>query len=97
MRPDGERVAWTLAFPKHVEYGTFDGVLPFFIEWESPGLHPGGATPKGLNLRALWIGHPKPAVVRGALLALGLDCEVGPAPAASITVELETPRGRVTL
>ena len=97
VRPDGQRLAWTLAFPKHREHGTFDGALPFFIEWESVQNHPGRTAPQGLRLRAFAIRHPEPEALRGALEALGLGCAVVLSARAAISVELETPRGPVVL
>ena len=97
VRPDGQRLAWTLAFPKHREHGTFDGALPFFIEWESVQNHPGRTAPQGLRLRALSIRHAEPKALRGALEALGLDCAVVLSSRAAISVELETPKGPVVL
>ncbi len=97
VRPDGSRLAWTLAFPKHWQHGAFDGMLPFFIEWQSPESHPGRATPQGLTLCALSIRHPEPESVRGALQAFGIECAVSRSPTASISAEFETPRGPVRL
>ena len=96
VRPDGKRLAWTLAFPRHREEGNFGGALPFFIEWESLESHPGGSTPPGMTLRSLSIQYPKSERLSGALASLGIECAVSRA-AASIQVELETPRGIVVL
>ncbi len=96
VRPDGKRLAWTLAFPRHREHGNFDGALPFFIEWESLGNHPGRSTPPGMTLRSLSIQHPNSESLTRALAALGIECAVTRA-AASIRVELETPRGIVVV
>jgi len=97
IRPDGTRLAWTLAFPKHRRFLAFDGALPFLIEWESCDHHPGESTPPGLNLRTLRFSHPEPGRLKDALAALGIDAAVDPAAAPSIEVELDTPRGRVVL
>lgn len=97
VRPDGARLAWRLAFPKQRRYGVFDGALPFLIEWESLNHHPGRSAPSGLALRVLRFLHPEPRDLQEALAALGIDAEIAGAAAASIEVELETPRGRVVL
>ncbi len=97
VRPDGTRLAWTLAFPRHRTHDVFGGALPFFIEWESYDHHPGKSTPPGLTLRGLRFDHPEPGSLKQALAALGIDAFVGPAAAASIRVELDTPRGPVIL
>lgn len=96
LRPDGARLGWTLAFPKHRKHATFDGALPFLIEWESFEHHPGTSSPKGLTLLGLRFTHPEGEALKRALEALGIEGAVEQA-AASIEVELDTPRGRVSL
>jgi hypothetical protein len=97
LRPDGTRLAWTLLFPRHRSNNLFDGALPFFIEWESYAHHPGKSTPPGLTLHALCFSHPQTDSLKEALAALGIDGTVSRAAAASIDVELDTPRGVVLL
>ena len=97
VRPDGTRLAWTLAFPKHGERGSFGGAFPFFIEWESLESHPGRTTPQGLSLRSLSFEHPWPEALRDALEAVRIEGPVTLSAAPSIGVELETPRGPVRL
>lgn len=97
LRPDGSTLAWTLAFPKHRERGTFDGLVPFFIEWNAGVTHPGAATPPGLSLRSLSFRHPDPDAVRRALSVLDLEAQVERAQRPSIRVSLDTPRGMVTI
>ena len=97
VRPDGTRLAWTLAFPKHRTRGAFDGTLPFLIEWESYEHHPGKSTPPGLTLSALHFDHPEPGPLKQALAALGIDAAVQPAAVAAVRVQLDTPRGPVVL
>lgn len=97
VRPDGTRLAWTLAFPKDRQHGVYGGALPFLIEWESNEAHPGRSTPSGLGLRAFSIGHPEPAALESALRGLGMDAAVQAADETQLSVELETPRGVVRL
>lgn len=97
VRPDGSRLAWTLAFPRHRDHATFGGLLPFFIEWRPGTTHPGTTTTPGLSLRSLSFRNPDPDVVRRALLALDLDARIEASDRASIGVSLETPRGAVTI
>lgn len=96
VRPDGTRLAWTLAFPRHLEQGTFEGALPFFIEWESPAHHPGLSTPPGLTLLSLSFEHPEPGALRAALHSLDLSSDIKAALEPRIAVSLATPRGVVT-
>lgn len=97
IRPDGTRLAWTLAFPRQTERGTFEGALPFFIEWESPAHHPGLSTPKGLSLLSLSFEHPEPAALGAAFQSLDLRGDIAAAPDPRIVATLATPRGVVTL
>lgn len=97
VRPDGTRLAWTLAFPRHVGNGNFGGALPFLIEWDSLDPHPGGSAPPGLALRSLRFEHPDPGSLGRALRALGIEVAVSPSPVAAIRVGLDTPRGPVVL
>lgn len=96
VRPDGTRLGWTLAFPKHRRHAIFDGALPFLIEWESFDHHPGTSAPKGLAVHSLRFAHPEDESLKEALAALGIEAEVKRA-APSIAVELETPKGRILL
>jgi len=97
VRPDGTRLAWSLAFPKDRERGTFGGALPFLIEWDEASAHPGGSAPSGLRLRSISIGHPDQAALNGALEALDIEGAAREEKAASIRIELETPKGVVIL
>ncbi|MDO9147988.1 MAG: VOC family protein [Hydrogenophaga sp.] len=81
VRDDGQRL--------------FNGALPTLIQWGDA--HPARSMPpSGLALHALSVGHPEARTLQAALGAAGLDTPVVSGPAA-IMVELDTPRGRVTL
>ena len=97
IRPDGTRLAWSLAFPRQVEGGTLEGALPFFIEWESLVHHPGRSTPTGLSLLSLSFEHPEPGALRAALQSLDLRGDIAAAPEPRIVVTLATPRGVVRI
>lgn len=97
VRPDGTRLEWTLAFPRQIEHGTFDGALPFFIEWDSSSPHPGQLTPPGLTLLSLSFEHGQPAALGAALQRLDLRAEITNAPLSRLVTTLDTPRGLVTL
>ncbi len=97
VRPDGARLAWSLAFPRHEHHGDFSGALPFFIEWEDPALHPGRSTPGGLHLRAMSIAHPAATVLAAGFQAFGIDPGVIENATARVRVELDTPKGVVIL
>lgn len=97
VRPDGTRLAWTLAFPRDRAHGVFGGALPFLIEWESDEAHPGRNTPPGLRLRDLSLCHPEPEALGNVLRGLDMDVRVKAAAEPQIQVELDTPRGVVRL
>ena len=97
VRPDGTRLAWTLAFPKDHRHGAYTGVLPFLIEWESDEAHPGRSTPSGLRPGSLSLRHPEREALEKALCSLGIEANVQAAAEPQIQVELETPRGLVRL
>lgn len=97
IRPDGARLSWTLAFPAHRTEGDFGGLLPFLIEWGSEEHHPGKSTPQGLALIDLHLRHPGAGALNHALASLGIEGRATGDAYASMSVELETPRGRVVL
>jgi hypothetical protein len=97
IRPDGTRLAWSLAFPRHAARGNFEGALPFFIEWEAGSAHPGLSAPSGLRLLSMSIGHPSHAELNEALRSLGIEGAVRDGTTPSIQVELDSPRGVVVL
>jgi hypothetical protein len=97
VRNDGSRLSWTLAFPKHREHDAFNGALPFFIEWDDVEAHPARGAPPGLRLRAMTLRHPHGEALRAALSSLGIDASVEPATHEGIRVELDTPRGVVSV
>lgn len=91
--PAGDLVAWRLTPPT----GGFDGVIPFLIDWLDT-THPSGNLP-GISLRTFTITHPDTDGVRKALAAVGA---LGPVSAvkqgeAGISLELDTPNGRVRI
>ncbi len=97
VRPDGTRLAWTLAFPRLIARGTLGGVLPFFIDWAATEHHPGQTSSPGLTLRGFAIEHPEPGDVLDGLRALGLDAPVHEAVNARIRVEVLGPSGSIVL
>ena len=97
IRPDGTRIAWVLAFPKHRDHGTFGGALPFVIEWESAEVHPGRTAPAGLILRSMSLAHPNASELAVALKTLGIAEPVVHADRPVIRVEIDGPKGRIVL
>lgn len=67
-RPDGELLAWRLAFPPD----DLGGVVPFLIDWDDTA-HPSASLPGGTGLDELVLEHPEPDRVRAVLAAVGGD------------------------
>ncbi len=92
----GDRT-WRLTVPRNGSL-PMGGLLPAFIEW-SPGPHPStGQQDLGVALRKVHLHHPDPVHLTSLLGTLSVDhlAEVHEGP-ASLSFELETPKGTVTL
>ncbi len=82
VRDDGQRL--------------LDGCLPTLIQWGK--VHPAQSMPaSGLHLRSLRLCHPQAALLQAALQAIDLHGVVVTAGAATLSAELDTPAGLVTL
>ena len=72
VRPDGKTLQWrSFALKKD-----FDGVLPFFIEWNPSSIHPSQDAPTGCTLQHYLIESPAVEDVRSVAGKLGLEVEV---------------------
>lgn len=90
--PTGQLVRWRLLMPTGHAYGP---LVPFFIDWgDSP--HPADGLPSACRLAGLQITHPEAWSLRVLMEKLEIEVQVDAGP-ASLSAELETPRGRVTL
>ena len=75
VRPDGKTLQWkSFALKKD-----FDGVLPFFIEWNRSSIHPSQDAPAGCTLEHFFIESPAVEEVRTVAGKLGLEVELKPA------------------
>src|SRR5215471_4090832 len=75
IRSDGKTLQWkSFALKKD-----FDGVLPFFIEWNRSSIHPSQDAPSGCTLEHFFIESPAVEDVRSVAGKLGLEVEVKPA------------------
>ena len=93
-RPDGLRLDWRLTTQR--DPPPCDGLAPFLIAWGATP-HPAVTAPRGCTLVALRAEHPDPSAVRALLAAIGVELEVGPAPAPLLIATLATPNGPVEL
>lgn len=72
VRPDGKTLQWrSFALKKD-----FDGVLPFFIEWDRSSIHPSQDAPSGCTLQQFFIESPAMEDVRLVAGKLGLEVEL---------------------
>jgi hypothetical protein len=96
-RPDGKLLSWK-TFGVKSELAA-DGVdpIPFFIEWAADSRHPSEDSPKGCELVALEIAHPKPADVDGVLTKLGIEAKAKARNRVVLLATLRTPKGTLKL
>jgi hypothetical protein len=74
----------------------FDGALPTLIQWGDT--HPAGTMPdSGIGLTQMTLSHPQAPALREALNSIGLSGPTVSTGAPTLQVELQTPRGPVTL
>lgn len=92
-RHDGTRLTWQLTDPVPL---TFDGVVPFLIDWGS-SIHPARTAPSGAQLVGLRCEHPDAARVERILQLLSLRVDVCEAAKPAIVATVKTPLGTVEL
>jgi catechol 2,3-dioxygenase-like lactoylglutathione lyase family enzyme len=92
-RPDGVTLNWKLY---NVDAPLAGPTMPFFIDWlGSP--HPSADSPQGCKLTGFGIGHPNPDEMKRIFTALKIDAPVTQAAKPTITAQLDTPNGVITL
>jgi len=94
-RPDGNVLKWKTLGVMNDLGMTGVEPIPFFIQWAADSVHPSQDSPKGCELLALEIEHPKPAGVIAVLTKLGIDGKVKAGENARLSATLRTPKGRV--
>jgi hypothetical protein len=94
-RPDGKVLKWKTLGVMNDLGMTGVEPIPFFIQWAADSVHPSQDSPKGCELLALEIEHPKPASVIAILTKLGIDGKVKAGENARLSATLRTPKGRV--
>lgn len=96
-RPDGKVLRWKT-------FGVMNGLgaddvepIPFFIEWAADSVHPSQDSPKGCELLALEVAHPRPVDVNDVLAKLGIEAKVKARDRGLLVATLRTPKGTLKL
>lgn len=92
-RPDGTTLNWVSLTLKDDN----DGVLPFFIEWDSHSLHPSMDAPTGCRLTDLWISARNPVGVRALAEKLQLDVRIRTSKELRLAATIVGPKGSLRL
>jgi hypothetical protein len=96
--PEGVRLYWQWMAPAAVQFGF---AFPFFIDWlDSP--HPAESLSRlqpqsELSLVSFSIGHPEAAELRRTLIEIGSTIDTFAADDVQFRLQLQTPRGIVSL
>jgi hypothetical protein len=92
-RPDGVALNWKLY---NVDAPLAGPTMPFFIDWlGSP--HPSEDSPQGCKITGFAVGHPNPDEMKRIFAALLIDVPVTQAAKPTVTAQIETPKGPITL
>lgn len=89
VRPDGKTLRWRSFALKN----DFDGVLPFFIEWDRSSIHPSQDASSGCTLQHFLIESPAMKDVQMVAGRLGLEVELKPAKAPVLRARIIGKRG----
>jgi hypothetical protein len=93
VRPDGTTLSWaSLTLKKDDE-----GVLPFFIDWDSKSPHPSVDAPAGCRLTDLWITAPDPTALRELAAKLQLDVQIQHSNELRLAATIAGPKGSLRL
>jgi|ERR1051326_1489388 hypothetical protein len=92
-RPDGKVLRWKSSSLKQ----DFDGVLPFFIEWNSESIHPSQDAPAGCTLEHFSLESSAAKDVRAAAAKLALNVEVKPGKTAGLHARIAGKKGAFEL
>jgi len=92
-RPDGTTLTWASLTLKDDK----DGVLPFFIEWDSNSLHPSVDAPAGCRLTDLWIATPDPVGLESLAAKLQMGVEIRASDELRLAATIVGPKGSLSL
>jgi len=92
-RPDGSTLRWNSLTLKDDN----QGVLPFFIEWDSNSVHPSVDAPAGCRLTDLRIDTPNPVGLKGLADKLQLDVQIRQSNELRLAATIAGPKGTLSL
>jgi hypothetical protein len=92
-RPDGTTLKWASLTLKDDN----DGVLPFFIEWDSNSRHPSTDAPTGCSLKDLWIATPNPGALGVLAVKLQLDVQIRQSNELRLAATIAGPKGSLPM
>lgn len=92
-RPNGTTLRWKSLTLKD----DGNGVLPFFIEWDSNSLHPSTDAPVGCRLTDLRIETPNPVGLKTLAAKLQLDVQIGQSNELRLAATIAGPKGTLPL
>ncbi len=94
VRPDGVELIWKLAVPPDLSLG---GAMPFLIEWGTDTPHPAADLASVVRVSRLTLHHPDIAPIARALGSLGADITTAQASIPSVSAQLITSTGQLSL
>ena len=95
VTPEGVKLHWQWVAPSFEHFGL---AFPFFIDWlDSPHPSSTAENPAHIQLKEFSIGHPQADELRRTLSTLGSPMNAHSAAATEFRLQLDTPRGTVSL
>lgn len=92
-RPDGRLLKWrTLNLAND-----HNGILPFFIEWDTSSTHPSTDSPAGCSLESFTIADPDPASLEKICAQLGLDVQIDSGKKTELRARIAGPKGKLAM
>jgi hypothetical protein len=98
ITPEGVQLRWKWLQPTHEQFGL---AFPFFIDWQNSA-HPSqsvtaAGAAQSIRLRDFAVGHPDTLGLERLLSQLGVSVAAYAAPTVAFRLQLDTPRGIVSL
>jgi hypothetical protein len=93
IRPDGAKVSWRTV----VLEDDANGLLPFFIEWDTGSIHPSAGAPVGCELAGFDVIYSDAARWSAAATALGIDLPATLGTPPRLRATIRGPLGPISL